>query len=182
MSSQGVQEADVEKGRVRFPAMVRLLLLASLLVGCRISLEDESGPDLVERNCMPNGPGATCAAAEGKSELSWIQTNVFDINCGSGSCHGAALPEGGVDLRPGQSHKNLVNVNSVLESSRKLVVPGDLQASYLMLMLGAYTPDMAEPAGSAPPGGYMPKGVPTGLCCQKLDAIERWIMAGAPNN
>ncbi|MBC7976466.1 MAG: hypothetical protein H7138_15955 [Myxococcales bacterium] len=162
--------------------MVRLLLLASLLVGCRFSLEDEPEPVFVDRNCTPNGPGATCAAAAGKAELSWIQTNVFDINCGSGSCHGAALPEGGVDLRPGQSFQNLVNANSVLESSRKLVVPGNLEASYLMLMLGDYTPDMAEPAGVAPPGGYMPKGVPDGLCCQKLDAIQRWIMAGAMNN
>jgi hypothetical protein len=181
MSMLFPQAADAAKARVRVAAMVRLLLLASLLVGCRVSLEDE--PPLVDRNCTPDGPGATCAAAAGKAEYSWIQTNVFDIGCNSGgSCHGAALPEGGVDLRAGVSYENLVNADSQLAAGRKLVVPNDIQASYLMLMLGDYPPEMATPATTAPAGGYMPKGVPGGLCCQKLDAIERWIMAGAPNN
>jgi hypothetical protein len=29
--------------------------------------------------------------------------------------------------------------------------------------------------------GYMPQAAPT-LCCQKLEAIERWILASAPAN
>jgi hypothetical protein len=62
-------------------------------------------------------------------------------------------------------------------------VPNDVQASYLMLMLGDVPPAMANPPGAPPPTsiGYMPQAQPA-LCCQKLDAIERWIMAGAPNN
>jgi hypothetical protein len=163
--------------------MLRLLVLASLLVGCRISLDEEDPPLIVDRNCVANGPGATCAAAAGKSDYAWIQTNVFDIGCNAGaSCHGAAQPEGGIDLRAGQSYENLVNAKSLLEPSRTLVVPGDVKSSYLMLMLGDYPPETATPAAEAPQSGYMPKGVPGGLCCQKLDAVERWVMAGALNN
>jgi hypothetical protein len=71
----------------------------------------------------------------------------------------------------------------MVDPTRKLVVPNDVKSSYLMLMVRDVPPAMATPPGTAPPGsiGYMPQGSTT-LCCQKLDALERWIMAGAPNN
>jgi len=52
-------------------------------------------------------------------------------------------------------------------------------------MLRDVPPVMASPPASPPPGnvGYMPQGpASAALCCQKLDAIERWIESGAPNN
>jgi hypothetical protein len=45
-----------------------------------------------------------------------------------------------------------------------------------------YAPDEAVPPAPAPRDNlYMPLSSPP-VCCQKLDAIERWIMAGAMNN
>ena len=83
------------------------------------------------------------------------------------------------------SHSHLVNFTSILDPTRKLVVPNDVEQSFLMLMLGFVPPEMADPPGTAPPAsvGFMPQSSGGQLsCCQKLEALERWINAGAPNN
>jgi hypothetical protein len=57
------------------------------------------------------------------------------------------------------------------------VIPSDPTTSYLEVMLGS------EPGSVDPTVGLMPQS--NGgmlLCCQKLDAIQRWITAGAMNN
>jgi hypothetical protein len=162
--------------------MIRFVMIAGLLVGCRHSLED-SGPE--GSVCVESTSITSCLQAEGRSDLGWIEQNIFISGCAlSSSCHnGANTNAGRMDLSAGKAHASLVNVASRLEPSRKLVVPNDVAASYLMLMLRDFPPSEALPPGQAPPSsvGYMPQGGPT-LCCQKLDAIERWIMAGAPIN
>jgi hypothetical protein len=104
-------------------------------------------------------------------------------NCGSSSCHQGMGAQGKLDLTSATAYASLVGAPSQIDSSRTLVVPGDPQASYLMLMLHAFEPSAAIPPGVAPPAsiGYMPQGNGT-LCCQKLDAIDRWITAGANND
>jgi hypothetical protein len=52
-------------------------------------------------------------------------------------------------------------------------------------MLRHVTPEMADPPVGEPPDdvGYMPQNAGGAvLCCQKLEAIQRWIEAGAQNN
>ena len=160
-----------------FPAMIRLIVVASLLVGCRISLEDEPAPG----NCVVSTAQA-CLDAEGKSNLAWIETNIFAPSCNFSGCHGANGADSSIILAPGRSHQSLVDNMSSVSPGRKGVVPNDVNASLLMLMLGYVSPADASPAASAIPGpGAMPLGGET-LCCQKLQAIERWIEAGAPNN
>lgn len=163
--------------------MIRLVVIASLLVGCRISLEDSSmGDDTMGRRCKVDTTSQICMDATSHSDLAWIEGKIFVASCAFSGCHnGASTPEGMVDLRAGRSYAHLVNFTSLIESSRKLVVPNDINASYLMLMLGDVSADMASPPGTVPSVGLMPLGnLP--LCCQKLDALQRWIMAGAPNN
>jgi hypothetical protein len=159
--------------------MIRLVVLASLLISCRITLDTEELKD-----CEIDMTQATCTGAEGHADLTWIQQNVFTFNCGSTSCHGAsASPGGGLDMRDkATTYSHLVGVTSSLEPSRKLVVTSDVNKSYLMVMVRGVSLDMADPPAQAPANGYMPKGIPKGLCCQKLDALERWITAGAQNN
>jgi hypothetical protein len=71
----------------------------------------------------------------------------------------------------------LVNGDSALMAGSKLVVPGDPTTSYLEVMLGS------QPGTIDPMVGLMPQDNGNQLlCCQKLDAIERWIMDGAMNN
>jgi hypothetical protein len=163
--------------------MIRLVVVASLLVGCRVSLEDNDlGDDVTGRQCTVSTASQPCMDAVNHSDLAWIQDKIFGASCNFSGCHRSASDAGKLDLNS-MSHDHMVNVPSQIDSSRKLVVPNDVQASYLMLMLGDFPPAMASPPGGAPPAGigYMPQGQPA-LCCQKLDAIERWIMAGAPNN
>jgi hypothetical protein len=160
--------------------MIRLVIVASLLVGCRISLESTDTPDSGAGRQCTISTSQPCMEAVTHSDLAWIESKIFVASCNFSGCHSSANDSGKLDLTTGKSHADLVNTPSILDPSRKLVVPNDLNASYLMLMLHDITPEMATPPGAtAPPNGYMPKGSAT-LCCQKLDAVERWIMAGAP--
>jgi len=157
--------------------MFRAVLVASLIVGCRTDLPEP--PDAGGR-CTTSTRVASCLEAVNHAEFSWLQANVFMTTCDFSGCHSSASPQGPA----GQgtfSYDHLVNFPSQLDPSRTLVVPNDVNASYLMLMLGDYPAATATPPGSVPPVGLMPQGAP-GLCCQKLDALERWILAGALNN
>jgi hypothetical protein len=171
-------------------AAVAAGLVASLAGGCRISLEDtDTGDDSITgRTCVVSTTSQPCLDAVNQNPvtLTWIEKNIFGTSCVFSGCHnGDPSLQGKVDLRAGKSYAHLVDYTSTLDPTRKLVVASDVQSSYLMLMLHDFSPDMATPAGGAPPAdiGYMPQG--TGgmpLCCQKLDALERWIQAGAPSN
>ena len=85
---------------------------------------------------------------------------------------------------PGASHAGLVDVASDIDPARKLVVPGKPKESYLLMMMQHFPPEEMEPTpATPPPNGYMPQNAGgMVLCCQKLDAIERWIAAGAMND
>ena len=172
--------------------MLRLVLVASLLTGCHTSPPPaaDAPPPPVDASPPPDAPvvrtctdstAVSCMAAVAHSDLAWIETNIFATSCAFSGCHDSVTDVGKLDLRTGMSHNDLVGVSSVIDPTRKLVVPNDIHASYLMLSLHDFPPEMATPPGVAPGVGYMPLGAPT-LCCQKLEAIERWIMAGAPAN
>lgn len=164
--------------------MLRLVLVASLLAGCRLSLENtDTGDDNpTARTCMVSTTSPQCIDAVNHADLPWIEQNVFMGACIFSGCHnGDNTAQGKIDLRATKSYAHLVNYASVLEPTRKLVVPNDIEASYLMLMLRDVPPAMANPPGKAPSVGFMPQNAGTTLCCQKLDALERWIMAGAPS-
>jgi hypothetical protein len=157
--------------------MLRLFVVASLLIGCRVSLDSEPEQGL----CVVDNT-LQCLDAVGKSDLRWIETNVFDASCTFSGCHGDVGNDSNINLEIGKSHASLVNFSSATEANRKLVVPNDVEASMLMLVLGHVAPANANPPAAALPAvGFMPRSAPL-LCCQKLDAIERWINAGAQNN
>jgi hypothetical protein len=168
--------------------MLRLVVLAGLasaLAGCRVSLETvDTGDDSTNRPCVVSTASAQCMAAtmQNPVTLTWIQQNIFTVSCNFSGCHSSASDAGKLDLKTAP-HDHLVDVPSMVDRTRKLVVPSDVNASYLMLMLRDVPPALANPPATPPPGtvGYMPQGSTT-LCCQKLDALERWINAGAPNN
>jgi hypothetical protein len=165
--------------------MLRLVALASLLAGCRISLESaDAGDDSTTRQCLVSTTSAPCMAAtmQNPPTLTWIQQNIFTVSCNFSGCHSSASDAGKLDLKTA-SHDHLVGVSSMIDRTRMLVVPNDVKSSYFMLMVRDVPPAMATPPANPPPGSvnYMPQGSTT-LCCQKLDALERWINAGAPNN
>src|SRR5262245_2498741 len=146
--------------------MIRLVVIASLLAGCRISLED-AGQESSTRKCTVSTTSQPCLDSTSHSDLAWIETKIFAAHCNFSGCHnGTDTPPGKVDLRPGMSRAHLVNFASVIDPSRKLVVPSDIEASYLMLMVGDVPAGMADPPGTVPSAGLMPQNS-TPLCCQK---------------
>ena len=151
-----------------------LLALLPLASACKIDLDQGMS---TERTC-DQGSSAACTEAMGHSDLTWIQKNIFTPQCTFSGCHnGENTPQGKIDLRDGKAFATLVNGDSLLMSGAKLVVPNDPASSYLEVMLGS------EPGTFDPSVGFMPQS--NGgmlLCCQKLDAIQRWITAGAMND
>jgi hypothetical protein len=120
----------------------------------------------------PDGipPGLTpCEEAVYHSDLAWIQTAIFDVSC-TNRCHGDTPPDANMSLRPGEAHASLVNVASTQFSGWTRVVPGNPGASMLMVQIGG------EPGPELE--GLMPWGQPK-LCDPMIDAIRRWIAAGA---
>jgi hypothetical protein len=170
--------------RCLFTAVLGSLALA----GCRESLDNPPDADTSGARACKVGTTAECTMAETQSSLAWIETNVFAKSCAFSGCHNAtATTAGRLDLKnPGMSHDDIVNVDSMIATGRKIVVPGQPKQSYLMIIMQQFKPTEMEPTPVAPPPtdiGFMPQGtnnVP--VCCQKLDAIERWITAGALAN
>jgi len=173
----------MSRSRVIAAAMGLLTISA-----CRITLDDKT--EYSGRSCA-DGTVTACVEAPMHSELSWLEQNVF-TKCTFSGCHNGAMTDAGrLDLQPGKAYTNLVDVDSqiargpTLVGKAKLVTPGDPSRSYLLVMLRDLTPAQHDPPLDEPPAsvGYMPQnagGIVT--CCQKLDAVSRWILEGAQNN
>jgi hypothetical protein len=113
---------------------------------------------------------APCDEAAYHADLAWIQTEIFDKSCLTG-CHSGANPTSNMNLSAGRSWTALVNVPSNQFSGWTRVVPGDPAHSMLLVQLGG------EPGPELE--GTMPWGQPK-LCDGLIDAVRRWIAAGAP--
>jgi hypothetical protein len=128
---------------------------------------------------------AACLEAANHSDLTWIQVNVFDKQCGFSGCHGSDSGgnTGRQSLQDGDTVASLVDQPSNLEQGETLVIPGNSGSSYMMVMLGSVAGTIPPKDNSGSDIGTMPLN--TGgelLCQQKRDAIARWIDAGALDN
>lgn len=141
-------------------------LLVVALAGC--SGDDGNGDGGVD------AISASCLEATMHSDLAWLQEKVFTPGCSAFvSCHkGLALEAGGLSLEPGEVIPQTVNVDSDLFPQFKRIAPGDPANSYMMIIMGEF------PGPIDPDVGTMPYNNPK-LCQEKLDAVERWIAAGA---
>jgi hypothetical protein len=144
--------------------MLRVLWIALCFCACTAA-DPGMTPD--------GGAGTACEEAKTHNDLAWIQANVFTPSCAVGGCHHAAAAGAGhLSLDDGLSHLQLVNTASTTATSWMRVVPSDASKSYLLVALGAES-------GPRPVDGVMPLGRPP-LCSDEVAAIQRWIMAGAP--
>lgn len=125
----------------------------------------------------PDAPGAPdamvaltiCEEATRHSDLAWLQEHVFTPSCAG--CHGGDEPEVHLSLEAGRTYANLVNKGASTVPGWIRVVPGSTATSYLVVSLG-------RADGPPPRDGFMPLNAEP-LCVEKLEAIERWIAAGA---
>ena len=95
---------------------------------------------------------------------------IFDENCVT--CHQSGGAPQGLVLEDGKSWDSLLHGRSA-ESKLPLVAPGRPADSYLLHKLAG----TQTTTGSGAP---MPPGDP--LAPEKLAIVQRWIVAGAPNN
>ncbi|MBA3457249.1 MAG: hypothetical protein H0T42_29475 [Deltaproteobacteria bacterium] len=166
--------------------MFRFALFAScvaLVSACRYSLED-GGQSITADSSVDAPLSASCMEAITRSDLNFIETKIFATSCIFSGCHnGANTDAGRLDLREGMAHAALVNKDSAIAPTYKYVVPTKPNESHLLLMIQHITPEMMSPPTTAPDPqiGYMPQNAGgRAICVQKREAIERWIMAGAP--
>jgi hypothetical protein len=119
-------------------------------------------------------PVTRCTEAVMHSDYEWLRDNVFQVSCGAfTSCHqGGGSAAAQLDLTAAHAYQNLVNVaSSTFPGQWVRVVPGDPDHSYLMVKLGG----VPGPLGD---GGLMPQNGQM-LCQPKIEAVRRWIAAGA---
>jgi hypothetical protein len=161
------------------------LLAAVLAMSCRYTLDERDAP----KQCSTRDDIAICVEADDHSDFAWLQDNVFQSNCSGDSCHNAPKmgqpPGGRISLTAGLAYTTLMGSNSEgvmseIATTRKLVEPGKPNQSYLFFLLRGIYAEEGEPPFEAPPDdvGYMPQKMAP-LCCQKLEAVRRWIEAGA---
>src|SRR5258706_16764 len=99
------------------------------------------------------GSGDSSPPAGLQPTLDSIQANVFSVSCAVSGCHTGGSAPYGLQLDPGFSAGNLIDVRSGQDSNLIRVVPGDPDASLLIQKLdGTQTVGERMPAGGrAPP-------------------------------
>lgn len=135
----------------------------------------DGGPPPGDAGAASDAPVAltACEQATQHSDLAWLQEHVFTPSCAVAGCHAGASPDVGLSLEVGKAHANLVNRGSSTVAGWIRVVPGQPAQSYLMVALGRVD-------GPPPRDGFMPIGGLPPLCVEMVDAVERWVAAGAP--
>jgi hypothetical protein len=114
-----------------------------------------------------------------------VQGFVFS-GCGGGhsgipgplaSCHSGENAADGLDLLADDAYDSLVNAPSALFAGEVLVIPGDVDNSFLMKkLLNALPEDQSQ--GDPMPRGEAIRWMP--LPDEQLDMVREWIAAGAP--
>jgi hypothetical protein len=128
-------------------------------------------------DATPADASAACTLATSYQDFTTIQTEIFKRQCAFMDCHDNVSPESMMDLTATNARDQLVNIDCRLEVAvgLKRVIPNDPMNSYMMVILGQFSGPLD------PDIGTMPENSPL-LCQEKRDAIQRWIMAGAPDD
>ena len=105
------------------------------------------------------------------------QTLVFDRHaCTFAACHGTPPGSGNLDLTPIAAYDDLIGVPSEADAAYLRVAPGAPADSMLWRKLAARTAGLENVPFRAMPIGDPP------LWTGELEAVERWITAGAPRD
>jgi hypothetical protein len=134
------------------------ILLAGALAGCGGGGGSGSAADAAPPDAVP------------APQLAEVQA-LFDRSCAGSFCHiGGTF--GALDLTPGVSCSELVQVTALEDDTQTLLVRGNPGASYVVCKSDPNCADL-------PPGAdLMP--IPDGLSATDLDLLSRWVAAGAP--
>lgn len=114
--------------------------------------------------------GKTTDTGGAEPTLSNVQETVFTPSCAFSSCH-ASPGASGLVLEDGAAWDALVDVESADNPGQTLVVPGDVEGSYLTAKLRGDSGIVGDP---------MPVGA--ALDEARLQLVLDWIAAGAAND
>jgi hypothetical protein len=159
--------------------VLRLTLVASLFTLGSLATACGGDDDGATADAGPTfdagAPDATapCEEAKAHSDFAWINANIFTKSCAFSGCHNAATHEESLDLSSSAAFAEIVDVASTQVTSKKLIdsTSTDCTNSYLYDKIS----NQNLKAGTV----YMPRAQPM-LCQEKIDAVCRWIAAGAP--
>lgn len=102
-----------------------------------------------------------------------IQQQILTPACAGCHTDDGRTPAGGLNLKSGSAHANLVGVPSTGKAGAVRVIPGNPSGSYLVQKL----------EGAADIVGLrMPRNGPPYLTDAQVALIRQWIQNGAPNN
>lgn len=168
-------------------SLMALAVLASLAAqgGCG---GDDAAIDANTTDAGPPDASATCVQATMHSDFTWIQENVFNKSCTGMSCHDADKPAAMLNLTAGAAHAQIVGVDSVELPAYKRIKAGSCDESFLYKKITNDTAiiDMGDCSQVVTGGKCRPMPTVSStfqpLCQEKIDAICRWITAGAPMN
>ena len=175
------------------PLLALAIGSAVLAIGCKIDLDHAPAPDaqVGGRNCTMS-TSVACMNAEAHSDFTFIKNTIFPLSCSqSSSCHKMATLTVKLDLSSTNAYAALMGPNGTggvmanVDKTRVLVVPGQPKQSYFFFMIHGLAAADGDPPFTNPPSkiGFMPENNGgKSICCQKIDAIERWITAGAMND
>jgi hypothetical protein len=159
---------------LRLGLVASLFTLGSLATACG----DDGGATADAGPMIDAGrPDATapCAEATQHSDFAWINANIFTKSCAFSGCHNTASHEESLDLTSTAAFAEIVGVSSTQVASKKLIdsTSTDCTNSYLYDKLAGQN----MKTGTV----VMPRAQPM-LCQEKIDAVCRWIAAGAHND
>jgi len=121
-------------------------------------------------------PPTATASATAIVSFEEIQRTIFDVHCLTIGCHASDFQAGNLNLDPGMSFGDLVNVipdNPAARNAGLLrVTPFEPAESFLIRKLENPT---------LPEGGRMPLGQPP-LPAAQIEQIRAWILRGAPDD
>lgn len=101
-----------------------------------------------------------------------VKTEILEGNCALSGCHTSTGTTNNLVLDAGGEYAALVNAPSVAAPGEVLVIPGDADASYVVLKLEDGIGIVGSPM--PPPFG--------GLSEEKITLMRDWIDAGALDN
>lgn len=144
-------------------------LIGALAPGCDTTVHQPQG------GLADAAISAACAEAVHHSDFAWLRTNVLATSCAAFStCHRGRNPPGKLNLEAEQAYSQLVGVAAItVPGWGERVVPGAPDRSYLMVKLTGIGGPLGEQGTTMPPNSPL-------LCREKIDAVQRWISAGAP--
>jgi hypothetical protein len=158
---------------MKHTSFVRVVLVASLFAFAACGDDGASTPTV---DAGPADASPACAEATQHSDFTWIKANIFQKSCANfTSCHGAdaTIHQENLHLTADLAFAQLVNVASGQVPGKMRVQPNSCADSYLYNKLS----NMDIKSGTS----YMPASSPK-LCQEKIDAVCRWIEAGAQDN